>query len=150
MDAVTYPEKSVIAFVNMQVVPLRVTSDSQPLAKDFNVKWTPVLAVLDENGSGHQQTLGFFPPEEFIPSVMLGISKVHFGHDRFDKTLATLHMLQADYPRSAPIPEAIYLEGVTRYKDSHEPKALKDAYEQLQADFPASEWTQRAYPYRLL
>ena len=62
----------------------------------------------------------------------------------------SLHKFQADYPKSAAIPEAIYLEGVTRYKDSHEPKALKDAYEQLQADFPASAWTQRAYPYRLL
>lgn len=150
MDAVTYPENSVIAFINQHVVPLRVAYDSQPLASDFNVKWTPVLAILDEEGSGHQQTLGFFPPEEFIPSVMLGISKVHFDHDRFDNTLSTLHKLQADYPKSAAIPEAIYLEGVTRYKDSHEPKTLKDAYEQLQADFPSSAWTQRAYPYRLL
>lgn len=150
MDAVTYPENKVIEFVNQHVVPLRVAFDSQPLAADFKVKWTPVLAVLDQEGSAHQQTLGFFPSEELIPSMMLGIAKIHFDHDQYDNTLATLHMLQADYPKSAAIPEAIYLEGVSRYKQGHEPKTLKEAYEQLQADFPTNEWTQRAYPYRLL
>ena len=150
MDAVTYPENKVIEYINQHVVPLRVAFDSQPLATDFNVKWTPVLAVLDQEGSAHQQTLGFFGPEELIPSLMLGIAKVHFDHDQFDNALATLHALQADYPKNAAIPEAIFLEGVSRYKHGHEPKTLKDAYEQLEADFPSNEWTQRAYPYRLL
>ncbi len=150
MDAVTYPENKVIEFINQQVVPLRVAFDSQPLAADFKIKWTPVLVILDQEGSAHQQTLGFFPPEELIPSMMLGIAKVHFDHDQYDNALATLHTLQADYPKSAAIPEAIYLEGVSRYKQGHEPQTLKEAYEQLQADFPTNEWTQRAYPYRLL
>lgn len=35
-----------------------------------------------------------------------------------------------------------------RYKHSHAAKMLKDAYEQLKSDFPASEWTQG--PYGLL
>jgi hypothetical protein len=150
MDAVTYPDTKVIEFINNNVVALRVPSDSQPLAGRFNVKWTPVLAVLDENGVGHRQTLGFFPPEEFVPSLMLGIAKVNFDHDQLDKALAIFHKLQADYPASAVVPQAIFLEGVSRYKHSHEPKTLKDAYEQLQSDFPTSEWTQRASPYRLL
>ncbi len=150
MDAVTYPENIVIEFINQQVVPLRVAFDSQPLAADFKVKWTPVLVILDQEGSAHQHTLGFFTPEELIPSMMLGIVKVHFDHDQYDNALATLHTLQADYPKSAAIPEAIYLEGVSRYKQGHEPQTLKEAYEQLQADFPTNQWTQRAYPYRLL
>ena len=150
MDAVTYPEKKVIEFINQHVVPLRVAFDSQPLAADFKVKWTPVLVVLDQEGSAHQQTLGFFAPQELIPSMMLGIAKVHFDRDQYNNALATLHTLQADYPKSAAIPQALYLEGVSRYKQGHEPKTLKEAYEQLQADFPTNEWTQRAYPYRLL
>lgn len=150
MDAVTYPENSVIEFINGQVVPLRVAFDSQPLATDFIVKWTPVLVILDQEGSSHQQTLGFFPPEELIPSLMLGIAKVRFNHDQYDNALAALHTLQADYPKSAVVPEAIFLEGVSRFKQGHEPQTLKEAYEQLQADFPSDQWTQRAYPYRLL
>jgi hypothetical protein len=150
MDAVTYPENNVIDFINKHVVPLRVAFDSQPLATDFKVRWTPALVILDQEGSAHQQTLGFFAPEELIPSMMLGIAKVHFDYDQYDNALATLHTLQADYPKSASIPEAIYLEGVSRYKHGNEPQTLKEAYEQLRADFPTNEWTQRAYPYRLL
>jgi hypothetical protein len=150
MDAVTYPEKKVIEFINRQLVALRVASDSQPLASDFKVKWTPTLVILDQEGSAHQQTLGFFPPDEFIASMMLGLAKVDFNHDQVDAALARLHALQADYPKSAVVPEAVFLEGVSRYKQRHEPKALKEAYEQLQADFPTNQWTQRAYPYRLL
>jgi hypothetical protein len=150
MDAVTYPDTKVVEFMNNNVVALRVPSDSQPLAGRFNVKWTPVLAVLDQDGVGHQQNVGFFPPAEFIPSLMLGIAKVHFDHDQLEKALEMLHKLQADYPAGAVVPEAVYLEGVSRYKHSHEPKTLKDAYEQLQSDFPSSEWTRRASPYRLL
>ena len=150
MDTVTYPQNKVIEYINQHVVPLRVAFDSQPLASDFNVKWTPVLAILDQEGVAHQQTLGFFTPEELIPSIMLGIAKMHFNHDHYDNALATLHSLQADFPKSVAIPEAIYLEGVSRYKHGHEPQTLKEAYEQLQADFPTNEWTLRAYPYRLL
>ena len=50
MDAVTYPDTKVIEFMNNNVVALRVPSNSQPLAGRFNVKWTPVLAVLDQDG----------------------------------------------------------------------------------------------------
>ena len=48
------------------------------------------------------------------------------------------------------MPEAIFLQGVARYKKSGDPKPLKEAYETLTADFPDNEWTKRAYPYRLL
>lgn len=150
MDAVTYPETKVIEFIDQHVVPLRVAFDSQPLATEFNVKWTPVLVILDQEGSAHQQTLGFFTPEELIPSMMLGIAKMHFNHDHYDDAIGTLHSLQADFPKSVAIPEVIYLEGVSRFKQGHEPQTLKEAYEQLQVDFPINEWTQRAYPYRLL
>ncbi len=150
MDAVTYPNDKVIEFISQNVIALRVASDAQPLSTDFNVKWTPALVVLDSEGVAHQQTIGFFPPGELIPAMMLGISKAHFNHDQFESALAMLHMLQANYPKSGAVPEAVFYEGVSRYKHSHEPKALKEAYEQLQANFPASDWTQRAYPYRLI
>ena len=74
MDAVTYPETKVIEFIDQHVVPLRVAFDSQPLATEFNVMWTPVLVILDQEGSAHQQTLGFFTPEELIPSMRPPIS----------------------------------------------------------------------------
>ena len=34
--------------------------------------------------------------------------------------------------------------------DEDDPKKLKEAYEKLQEEYPNSEWTKRAYPYRLI
>ncbi|MBI2471339.1 MAG: tetratricopeptide repeat protein [Planctomycetes bacterium] len=150
MDAVSYPNKNVTEFINKSVIPLRIRSDTQPLATDFNLKWTPTLIMLDKDGKEHHRTVGFFPAEELIPSLLLGIAKVHFDLNEFKDALSRLENIMSDFPKSSPAPEAIYLKGVCLYKDTKNPKGLKEAYEQLQAKYPESDWTKRAYPYRLL
>jgi hypothetical protein len=150
MDAVTYPDAKVIEFIMKNLVPLRVAYNAQPLATDFNIKWTPTLVILDPDGKEHHRTVGFLPPEELIPSLELGISKSRFDLSRFSEALANLEKLLAEFPKSDSAPEAIYLRGVSLYKSTENPKPLKEAYEQLQNNYPASEWVKRAYPYRLL
>jgi hypothetical protein len=39
---------------------------------------------------------------------------------------------------------------VVRFKSTHEPEPLKEAFERLKRDYPASEWAKRAMPYSLL
>ena len=150
MDAVTYPDAKVIHFISEKMIPLRVPFDAQPLAADFNVKWTPSLVTLDAEGREHHRTVGFLAPEELIPSLLLGIAKSYFETDRFDEALAGIDKLLGEYPESDSTPEAVYLRGVCRYKSTNDPKPLKEAYEQLKTQHPSSEWTKRAYPYRLL
>jgi tetratricopeptide (TPR) repeat protein len=150
MGAVTYPNAEVGEFVSKNLIPLQVKSDAQPLANDFNVKWTPTLITLDAEGKEHHRTVGFLPPEELIPSLLLGIAKCQFDRDRFAEALASLDKLLAEYSKSDSAPEAIFLRGVSRYKSTHDPKPLKEAYEKLQSEYPSSEWTKRAYPYRLI
>ena len=150
MAAVTYPNAKVVQFVNERMTPLQVKFDAQPIASDFNVKWTPTIITLDSNGREHHRTVGFLAPEELIPSLLLGISKVYFDSDQFDDTLSNLNNLLSEYPESDSASEAIYLKGVGLYKSTHNPKPLKEAYEKLNARDPKGEWTKRAYPYRLL
>jgi tetratricopeptide (TPR) repeat protein len=150
MDAVTYPDAKVIGFISENMIPLRVQFDAQPLSTDFKVKWTPTLVTLDSHGTEHHRTVGFLSPEELIPSLLLGIAKTYFEADRFDEALQNFEKLLAEYPKSDSAPEAIYLQGVCRYKSTHDAKPLKEAYEKLSANYPSSEWTRRAYPYRLL
>jgi hypothetical protein len=149
MGAVTYPNEKVAEFVMNRMVPIQVLSDS-PLANEFKVKWTPTIVVLDYYGKEHHRTVGFFPPEEFIPSMILGMGKIDFDADQFNDAIIHFDTLLKEYPQSAATPEAIYLRGVSRYKASHDAKPLKEAYEKLKADYPASEWTRRAEPYGLL
>lgn len=75
---------------------------------------------------------------------------MNFSNDRFKEALVNLDKLVAEYSKSSSTPEAIYLRGVCRYKSTKEPKHLKEAYSLLKAEYPASEWTMRADPYKLL
>ena len=150
MDAVTYPKESVIDFIQTYLIPLRAASDAQPLSTEFNLKWTPTLITLDTEGKEHQRTVGFLSDEELIPSLMMGIAKCHFDKENFKEALSFFEKILKDYPKSDAAPEATYLQGVSRYKSTHDAKPLKAAYEQLLARYPSSEWTKRAYPYRLL
>lgn len=150
MAAVTYPNDKVVRFVNEKMIPLQVRFDALPISADFNVKWTPTIITLDSDGNEHHRTVGFLAPEELIPSLLLGIAKAYFDADIFDAALVNLNNLLSDYPGSDSSAEAIYLRGVCLYKSTHNPKPLKEAYEQLNARDPKGEWTKRAYPYRLL
>jgi outer membrane protein assembly factor BamD (BamD/ComL family) len=107
------------------------------------VSWTPTLITLDSNGKEHYRTVGFLPPEELIPSLLLGMSKIDFNTERCESVIAECDKLLASYSKSMAAPEAIYLRGVCRYKKTHNPKSLKDAYEQLSDEYPDSEWTKR-------
>ena len=73
MDAGTYPNETVIDFINQNLIPVRVASDQQPMASDFNVTWTPALFILDKDGREHRHTVGFLDGSELIPSLLLGI-----------------------------------------------------------------------------
>ncbi len=150
MDAVTYPEASVIDFMEKNVVPLRVAFDHKPLSSDFNVKWTPTLVTLDTDGKEHHRTVGFLAPGELIPSLLLGTGKAYFDNGQFDKALKFFEEVISRYPKSASAPEAIFYRGVASYKSTHDGKPLRHAYDKLTAEFPEHEWTKRAYPYRLI
>lgn len=150
MDAVSYPDTKVSEFISASVIPLRLAFDAQPYSTDFNVKWTPTLVTADWAGKEHYRTVGFLPPEELVPSVMLGIAKTHFDLDGFDGAIPLLDKILADYPKSSAAPEAIFLRGVSGYKSTHNPAPLKQAYERLAKEYPESEWAKRALPYRLI
>lgn len=150
MGAVTYPNKKVAEFITGQMIPIQVPFDAKPLATDFNVKWTPTVITLDEEGKEHHRTIGFLPPEEFIPSLLLGIAKCHFDREKFQESMAVLDQLLTRFPNSDAAPEAIYLRGVAEYKSTHSAKPLKEAYERLKTQYPSSEWLKRAHPYSLL
>lgn len=150
MGAVTFPEPAVAAFLDAHIVPLRLAHNHVPLARQFEIRWTPTLILLDEEGKEHHRTVGFLSPEELLANLLLGTAKLHFDLEDFKKALDRLQDLLARYPRSGAAPEALFLRGVSGYKHTHNPAPLKEAYEALQAAYPQSEWAKRSEPYRLL
>jgi len=150
METLSYPDQKVIDLIEENVVPVKLPGDGGPWADKYMVKWTPTLITVNGEGKEHHRAVGFLPPEELIPAVLLGVGKVHFDADRIDKAEQYFDQIVEKYPRSESTAEAIYLKGICQYKSTHSAKPLKMAYERLQADYPASIWTKRAYPYRLL
>ena len=149
MDTVTYPNEKVISFITEKVIPLQVPSDQQ-LAADFNVKWTPSLLILDQDGNEHHRTVGFMGAEELIPSILLGIGNAHFNKNEFAEALECYGAILADYAKCDAAPEALFQKGVSLYKKTSDPIPLKEAYNALLEKYPESQWTKRAYPYRLI
>jgi thioredoxin-related protein len=150
MGAVTYPDNRVAEFLNSNVVPVQLIFDSQPYATDYNIKWTPTILILDTKGREHHRVVGFLPPDEFIPAMLLGIGKMYFDLDQINEAITELDKVLNTYPQSSAAPEAVYLKGVAGYKSTHTAQPLKAAEERLKKEYPASEWAKRAMPYQLL
>jgi len=150
MDAVTYPDEKIIAFVQENFIPLQIAHDAIPLSRDFNIKWTPTLITLGIDGREHHRSVGFLNPEDFISSALLGMGKFHFDNDRYQEALSLFENLISRHPGSDYVAEAIFLRGVSLYKHSGDRLFLKEVYETLSSQHPDSEWTKRASPYRLL
>ncbi len=150
MDAVTYPTAEVQDFIEENLIPLRVNYDAAPHAADFNIKWTPTLITLDTDGSEHHRTLGFLSSGELVAALLLGLGKVKYDSDDFAPALEFFEKVLANHPKSSATPEALFLRGVTRYKNTQEASHLKEAFKELQKTYPTSDWTKRAEPYDLL
>jgi tetratricopeptide (TPR) repeat protein len=150
MNAVAFPDPAVIDFVNNTLIPVRIPSDDPELGPRYKVKWTPTLLILDAKGVEHYRTLGFYPPEELIPSLLLGIGKARFNEPDRLAACDCFEKILTGYPASSLAPEAVYLNGVSRYIETHDVANLTGLYDRLASEYPESTWFTRADPYRLL
>jgi len=150
MDAVAYIDPKVIAFINENIIPLRLKASDPVLGPQYKIKWTPSLLILDKDGTEHSRTLGFYPPDDLIPSILLGLGKAKFNQPDRAAAGKYFEKLLAGYPKNSLAPEAVFMNGVSKFIDAHDISHLIDIYDRLKADYPDSPWLTRADPYRLL
>lgn len=150
MGAVTYPNEGVAKFVDLNFVPVQVETSNKDLVEKYNVSWTPAILVLDSDGKEHYRSVGFLQPDVFIATFELGKARYYLDLEQFAEARALLEELVERCPVPEVLPEAIYFHGVATYKQTHDVKPLKKAYETLSAKYPQSEWAKRAEPYKLI
>jgi hypothetical protein len=150
MDAVTYPNDKVKAFIEKNLIIVKLLAGAQPLTGQFKVTWTPTFIILDQDGQEHYRAVGYESPKEFIAFLLMGMAKINFDKGNYPRAIALLKQITAEYPHSTVAPESVYLLGVSRYKTNHKIQDLKQIYETLKAKYPNSEWLKRAQPYSLL
>ncbi len=82
MGAVTYPDQDVAKFVDLNFIPVQIeTSEkNKALMEKYGVTWTPSIFVLDADGKVHYSTVGFIPPEEFVPTFLVGEGPLVFRY----------------------------------------------------------------------
>ena len=150
MGAVTYPNEGVAKFVDLNFVPVQVQSANKELADKYNVSWTPTILVLDADGKEHYRSVGFLQPDVFIATFELGKARYYLDREQFAEARALLEELIERCPVPEVVPEAIFYHGVASYKQTHDPKPLRKAYDTLTAKYPQSDWAKRAEPYKLM
>jgi thioredoxin-related protein len=150
MGAVTYPNPGVAKFIDLNFIPVQVEVSNKELMEKYNVSWTPTILVLDADGKEHYRSVGFLQPEVFIATFELGKARYYLDLEQFAEARALLEELIIRCPVPEVVPEAIFFQGVATYKDTHDPKHLRAAYDALTAKYPQSEWAKRAEPYKLI
>ena len=107
MESVTYPDRRTVDFINRFLIAPRVSTGSlDPVLGQFRIEYTPTIIILDGRAREHHRSVGFLPPEEFIPSLMLGIGRAWIDSGRPQKGMPMLERLVAEFPRSRSAAEA--------------------------------------------
>lgn len=150
MGAVTYPDERVAKFLSLNFVPVQLQSSNTAMMQKFSVSWTPTLIVLDADGREHYRAVGFFTPEDMIATFMAAKGRWALDTDQLADARALFEEVISCYPDKDAAAEALFFLGVAKYKMSHDPKPLRETYDQLKARFPQSMWTKQADHYRLI
>jgi hypothetical protein len=150
MGAVTYPDERVAKFISLNFVPVQIQTSNQALMQRFAVSWTPALLVLDADGREHYRTWGFYSPEDLVATLLTAKARWALGTDQLPEARALFEEVISCYPAKDAAAEAMFFLGVAKFKVSHDPKHLREAYDQLRAKFPQSTWAKQADHYRLI
>jgi hypothetical protein len=124
-------------------VKIRVKERLQDFVR-FNAVWTPTLSIVESDGTERHRFVGFYPLEEFLGQLALGLAKAAFGRRQFDEALRAFGQLAAGYPSTDAAPEAIYWAAASAFRASGDPEFLEKGAEELGRRYPHSMWTKKA------
>lgn len=151
MEAVTFADDKVAAFLNEHLVPIQIQADEAgDLGERYELRWTPHLLVLNPRERVLQMATGWFSPEELVPWTIMGLARDHFLQKNWTMTKVRCQWIIDDYPNSFAAPQAIYYHGVAATQADHDTRHLKAVLTTLQKNHPHSEWTMRARPFAKL
>jgi hypothetical protein len=139
-----YPDERVASFVMENFIPVRIHVKEQPenFAR-FGAQWTPTILILDPDGNERHKIEGFLPANEFLAQLELGLAHAAFAQNDFAEAEKLFGVVAASDDGEAA-PEAVYWSGVSRYKRTNDPGALKETNRTLSSRFPKSSWAKKA------
>ena len=144
MDTVTYPNQSVVDYINKNFIPVRFNVQTNADVKNkYRILWAPTILVLDSHGIEYYRFNGFLPPDEFIPQLEFGLGKMALEKQDIKTASAQLKMVVDKYPKSDIAPEAQYWVGVIEYQITHDVNAEVKAWKKIKEYYPHSIWAKK-------
>jgi hypothetical protein len=150
MSTVTYQNDEVIHEITERFVSLKLEcnfNEPTEFMKNYHVRWTPTLYILDTEGRARFHTVGYLTPEELVGHLELFRAIETFDRGQLEQAAAHLRDIAEKYSASDAAPQAIYYEGVAKYMKEHDGKHLKRALIEIRGRYPESIWAKKASPY---
>ena len=144
-----WPDERVVSFVAENFIPARVhvKDDAEAFKKygeKYAAQWTPTILELDSEGVERHRTEGFLPPDDFLAQLMLGRGKIDFQEKKWEEAAKMFRRVYEELPETEAAPEALYWTGVTRYKDTNDPTALKETARAFSTRYTDTSWAKKA------
>jgi hypothetical protein len=142
MDAVTYPDDTVVDAIGRGFVPFKLNMlerhpDFKEACAGGRVMWGPTFVIADARGTEVRRWAGWLPPASFVAELDFCRALADFNRGKFAEALAGFDALaeRADAPELHP--EAIYWQGVAGFMAG--PKdwdRLKRSWTRLAEEYP--------------
>ena len=128
-------------------IRIHVREDAETWKKvspELGVQWTPTILVLDHAGVERHRIEGFLPAEDFLAQVSLGLAKAAFSRGDFADAERRYRAIVETYPHTETAAEALYWAGVSKYKSTNDPTALKDTARAFAERYQDSSWAKKS------
>jgi thioredoxin-related protein len=144
-----YTDPRVKELIAERFVPVRIhvresREEFQRLGARYSAQWTPAILIIDPDGQERYRIEGFLPVEDFLGQLVLGVAHAAFKRNAYDQAAQLFREIAEKYPQTEAAPEALYWAGVSQYRATDEPGALKAAAQVLADRYPDSTWTKKA------
>ena len=146
MDAVTYPQDQIVAFIHDYFVPVRIHTDAHPeLCAKYRVAWTPTFLVLDPDGTEHYRDIGYLPPADFVAHLTLALGHTALEQKDYATAAKFFQTVIDRHGSSEVVQEALYCLGIAKNRISGGTAGERKAiWGRLMETYPKSDWAKKA------
>lgn len=110
----------------------------------FDVLWTPSVLIVDAQGKERVRNEGYLPKDEFRAWLDMALARLAFVAKKWAEAEARFDGIIKCNPDSGVAAYSVYWRGVSRYKQSHDPKALSAVAEEFQHRYQESIWAKKS------
>lgn len=148
-----YPDGRVAEFITGQFVPVRLhvkdqRDEFQRVGGKYGAHWTPTVLIVDGDGEEHHRIEGFLPVNDFLSQLMLGTARAAFQHEDYVTARQLYRQVIDQSPETEAAAEALYWTGVSNYRATNDPGALKATAAAFADRYQSSSWAKKASVWR--